>query len=138
MSPFFLCKVFFQTIYRLSVRIYRLSVKTYRLCFKIYRLSVKTYRLSVKTYRLSVKIYRLSVKTYRLSVKIYRLSVKIHRLFCNPLRKLTYKMKRTRPENESAHRVSRLVKFGNRLVNSTPWWVESMSSPSGSIQFLID
>ena len=33
-------------------------------------------------------------------------------------RKLTYSMKRTRPEDESVHRVGRLVRFGNRLVNN--------------------
>ncbi|XP_078358285.1 nonsense-mediated mRNA decay factor SMG7-like [Oculina patagonica] len=35
-------------------------------------------------------------------------------------RKLTYSMKRTRPDNESVHRVGRLVRFGNRLVNNNP------------------
>lgn len=35
-------------------------------------------------------------------------------------RKLTYNMKRTKPDDEGAHRVSRLVRFGNRLVSSTP------------------
>jgi len=35
-------------------------------------------------------------------------------------RKLTYSMKRSRPGDESAHRVGRLVRFGNRLVSSTP------------------
>lgn len=35
-------------------------------------------------------------------------------------RKLTYSMKRTRPDDESAHRVSRLVRFGNRLANNAP------------------
>lgn len=35
-------------------------------------------------------------------------------------RKLTYSMKRTRPDDESVHRVGRLVRFGNRLVNYSP------------------
>ncbi|XP_015765932.1 PREDICTED: uncharacterized protein LOC107344759 [Acropora digitifera] len=35
-------------------------------------------------------------------------------------RKLTYSMKRTRPDDEAAHRVSKLVRFGNRLVSSNP------------------
>ncbi|PFX33294.1 protein SMG7-like [Stylophora pistillata] len=35
-------------------------------------------------------------------------------------RKLTYSMKRTRPEDESVHRVGRLLRFGNRLVNNAP------------------
>lgn len=29
-------------------------------------------------------------------------------------------MQRAKPENEVAHRFSRLIKFGNRLVNYTP------------------
>ncbi|XP_068688143.1 nonsense-mediated mRNA decay factor SMG7-like [Montipora foliosa] len=35
-------------------------------------------------------------------------------------RKLTYSMKRTKPDDEVAHRVGRLVRFANRLVTSTP------------------
>ena len=42
-------------------------------------------------------------------------------VFCCFYRKLTYSMKRTRPDDESAHRVSRLVRFGNRLANNAPW-----------------
>ena len=42
-------------------------------------------------------------------------------VLCCFYRKLTYSMKRTRPDDESAHRVSRLVRFGNRLANNAPW-----------------